>query len=75
MIKQIVTITVLLLAVFFGTYFLTGYAVDKILGDEVYGQDVEITAEVDGLKVKPYFGEQKPNFKVQETQDPQWGMR
>jgi hypothetical protein len=73
MIKQIATITVLLLAVFFGTYFLTGFAVDRIMGDEVYGQDDPIyTGE---LKVEPYFGEQKPNYKVQETQDPQWGMR
>lgn len=56
MIKQIAIITVVLLAVFFGTYFLTGYAVDRILGDEVYGQDVEINAKVEGLKVEPNYG-------------------
>lgn len=56
MIKQIISITVLLLGLFFGTYFLAGFAVDKIMGDEVYGQDVEIKAEVEGLKVKPNYG-------------------
>ncbi len=71
--KQLAVIVGLLITIFFATYFLTGFAVDKILGDEAYGQSDPIYKSE--LKVEPYFGEQKPNFKIQETQDPQWGMR
>lgn len=58
MIKQILTITGLLLTVFFASYFLTALAVEMIIGDEVYGEDITITAEVVGLEVKPNFGVQ-----------------
>ena len=40
MIKQVATVTAILLAVFFRTYFfLAPYAVSHILGDQNYNED------------------------------------
>lgn len=75
MFKQVATITGLMLVLFFGSYFGMGLLVDKVMGDQVYGEYSVVTGKSDQLKVEPYYGEQKPNLKVQETQDPQWGMR
>lgn len=75
MVAQVATITSLMLVMFFSSYFGMGLLVDKVMGDQVYGEYTVVTGKSDQLKVKPYFGEQRPNFKVQETQDPQWGMR
>lgn len=75
MIKHIGAITALLLVMFFSSYFGMGLLVDKVMGDQVYGEYTVVTGKSNQLKVKPYFGKQKPNFKVQETQDPQWGKR
>lgn len=55
MIKQILTITGLLLTVFFASYFLTALAVEMIIGDEVYGEETTLLGE---LEVKPNYGVQ-----------------
>jgi len=55
MIKQVATVTAILLAVFFASYFLTALAVEMIIGDEVYGEETTLVGE---LEVKPNYGVQ-----------------
>jgi len=55
MIKQVATVTAILLAVFFASYFLTALAVEMIIGDEVYGEETTLLGE---LEVKPNYGVQ-----------------
>lgn len=56
MLKQIIVVVILLTTVFFATYFITGLVVDRLMGDKVYGEDVNVSAEVESLKVKPNYG-------------------
>ena len=45
-----------LVMLFLVTYFGMSYVVNTIMGDKVYGEDVNVSAEVESLKVKPNYG-------------------
>lgn len=55
MVAQVATITSLMLVMFFSSYFGMGLLVDKVMGDQVYGEYTVVTGKSDQLKVEPYF--------------------
>lgn len=60
--KYIIVIVIVVITLFFAAYFMTGLAVNMIMGDKVYGQNIDVSARVDGLQVKDNYGKQSDQF-------------
>lgn len=56
--KYFIVIVILVITLFFATYFMTGLAVNMIMKDVAYGEDINVSAQVNGLQVKENYGKQ-----------------
>lgn len=60
--KYFIVIVILVITLFFATYFMTGLAVNMIMKDVAYGEDINVSAQVNGLQVKENYGKQSDQF-------------
>jgi len=57
---------VFLVILFFTTYALVSIGVNKLMGDKVYGEELTVSARVEGLEVKqlPYTEQLQPAYNI-----------
>ena len=60
--KYFIVIVILVITLFFATYFMTGLAVNMIMKDVAYGEDINVSEQVNGLQVKENYGKQSDQF-------------